>query len=275
MEYTELLNCKNLSIKELEKEILKVLNFKTEENVCCFVGNKLLYQYQLPQLLKTHRKNKKSLYEIFQSEEEIKKLKEERIKRNRICSNENVNLIETWRINNGSISFFKMCSAVYLYKKYKATKVLDMTAGWGGRALGAINLGIDYTGFDTNIELKKGYDDMLANFTHKINMIYEDCLAYDFEKLDYDFMLSSPPYEDIEIYEHMKVYTKDKFYLEFLIPYITKARKYNKGYTAINISPQMYKLLTEKYKYEKCIITENLKEQKNGKSPDMIYLWIN
>jgi hypothetical protein len=130
MEYTELLNCKNLSTKELEKEIVKVLNFKTDKNVCSFVGNKLLYQYQLPQLLKTHRKNKKSLYEIFQDKKEIEKLKEERIKRNRICSNENVNLLETWRINNGSISFFKMCSAVYLYKKYKATKVLDMTAGW-------------------------------------------------------------------------------------------------------------------------------------------------
>jgi hypothetical protein len=59
MEYTELLNCKNLSTKELEKEIVKVLNFKTDKNVCSFVGNKLLYQYQLPQLLKTHRENKK------------------------------------------------------------------------------------------------------------------------------------------------------------------------------------------------------------------------
>ena len=114
---------------------------------------------------------------------------------------------------------------------------------------------------------------MLANFPgHKIKMIYEDCLAYDFEKLDYDFMLSSPPYEDIEIYEHMKIYSKEKFYVEFLIPYISKARKYNKGFTAVNISPQMYKLLTEKYKYEKCLHTENLKEQKNGKTPDMIFV---
>jgi hypothetical protein len=105
-------------------------------------------------------------------------------------------------------------------------------------------------------------------------MIYEDCLAYDFENLDYDFMLSSPPYEDLEIYEYMKIYPRDKFYLEFLIPYINKARKYNKGLTAINISPQMYKLLTEKYKYELCIHTEDLKEnKKKGKNTELIYIW--
>ena len=274
MTYNDILTCKFLSTKELEKEIIKAKTFNKKENVCSFVGNKILYHYQMPQLLKTHRKNKKSLYEIFQSEDDVKKLYEEKEKRNRVCSNQFVNLFETWRINNGSISFFKMCSAVYLYKKYKATKVLDMTAGWGGRALGAINLDIEYTGLDTNIELKGGYDKMLDNFTnHKVKMIYEDCLTYDFKNLDYDFMLSSPPYEDIEIYEHSTIYTKEKFYVEFLIPYITKARKYNKGLTAINISPQMYKLLTEKYKYEKCNCTENLKEQKNGKTPDMIYLW--
>ena len=272
--YDELLNCKNLSPAELQKEIQKVIKYVPNKNKCSFVGNKILYQYQLAQLFKTHRKNKKSLYEIFQNAEDIKKLHEETIKRDRGATNHIVNVFEAWRINNGTIAFFKMCNATFLYKKYNATKVLDMTAGWGGRALGAINLNIEYTGFDTNVELKTGYDAMLANFPgHKIKMIYEDCLAYDFEKLDYDFMLSSPPYEDIEIYEHMKIYSKDKFYLEFLIPYISKARKYNKGFTAVNISPQMYKLLTEKYKYEKCLHTENLKEQKNGKTPDMIYFW--
>jgi len=268
-----MLNCKTLKKEEFDKEIEKIIKFKPIKNSCCYVGNKILYHYQFPQLLKTRRRNKKSLYQYFQNEDDLKKLYQEKQTRNR-TGNECILLFETWRVNHGSICFFKMCSATYLYQKYNATKVLDMTAGWGGRALGAINLNIEYTGFDTNIELKKGYDNLLVNFpNHKIKMIYEDCLAYDFENLDYDFMLSSPPYEDLEIYEHMKIYSKDKFYLEFLIPYINKARKYNKGVTAINISPQMYKLLTGKYKYELCISEEDLKENKNGKKPDMIYIW--
>ena len=273
--YNEMLSCKTLLKEEFDKEIKKIINFKSVKNTSSLTGNKILYHYQFPQLIKTRRRNEKSLYQYFQNEEDLKKLYEEKKTRNRNSNKDSIDLFETWRVNHGSICVFKMCSAAYIYKKYNATKVLDMSAGWGGRALGAINLNIEYTGFDTNIELKNGYDKMLENFpNHKIKMIYEDCLAYDFENLDYDFMLSSPPYEDLEIYEHMKIYSKDKFYLEFLIPYINKARKYNKGVTAINISPQMYKLLTEKYKYELCLHTEDFKEnKKKGKNPELIYIW--
>ena len=81
--YDEILNCKNLSPIELQKEIQKVIKYVPNKNSCSFVGNKILYQYQLAQLLKTHRKKKKSLYEIFQNEEDIKKLHDETIKRDR------------------------------------------------------------------------------------------------------------------------------------------------------------------------------------------------
>jgi len=272
--YLDILNDKQLSEKDLQTEINKVLNFKqTDKNVNTFVGNNLLYHFQMDNLCKTHRKNKSSLYEIFRNNDEITKLIEQTNKRSRTGTFPN-RIFEAWRINNGSITFFKMCNATYLYKKYNASKVLDMTAGWGGRMLGAINLGIEYTGFDTNVNLKEGYDKMITLFNKpNINMIYESCLDYDFSNLDYDFMLTSPPYEDIEIYENMNTYSKDNFYKTFLVPMINKCRKYNKGYTAINISPEMYKLLTEKYKYEKCLFTEDLKEQKNGKTPDMIYFW--
>ena len=122
--YDELLNCKNLSPAELEKEIQKVIKYVPNKNKCSFVGNKILYQYQLAQLFKTHRKNKKSLYDIFQNEEDIKKLHDETIKRDRGATNHIVNVFEAWRINNGTIAFFKMCNATFLYKKYNATKVL-------------------------------------------------------------------------------------------------------------------------------------------------------
>ena len=144
--------------------------------------------------------------------------------------------------------------------------------GWGGRALGAIMNNINYIGIDTNTNLKNSYEEMFNN-KEKVKFIWDNCLNVDFSNLDYNFVLTSPPYEDIEIYENMDTYTKENFYKLFLIPLIDKCRKYNKGYTAFNISPQMYKLLTEKYKYEKCLFTEDLKEQKNGKTPDNIYLW--
>lgn len=277
----QIINDKRLTQPELMKEKQKVLNFKqNDKNLNSFTGNNLLYHFQMSELCRTKRKGKKSLYEIYEDEKEIEKLKLQMEKRNRTGTTEN-KLFECWRINNGSITFFKMCSSTYLYKKYNATKVLDFTAGWGGRMLGAINLGIAYTGIDTNIGLKKGYDDLIDlfndyNLGNKYKMLWNDALNIDFSQLDYDFVLTSPPYEDIELYSNMGYKNVDWFYKDFLIVLINNARKYNKGkYTCINISPEMYKKLTEKYNYPKCNITEDLKEQKNGKVPDNIYIWIN
>ena len=273
--YCDILSDKKLSLPVLKKEIVKVQKYKqTEVNANTFVGNNLLYHFQMAELCKTHRKGKKSLHDIFKDDEERQKLITQTEQRGRTGTMAN-RIFEAWRINNGSITFFKMCNATYLYKKYNATKVLDMTAGWGGRMLGAINLGIEYTGFDTNISLITGYKNLLEAFYNPPNckMIWESCLDYDFTQLDFDFMLTSPPYEDIEIYEHMTTYTEKDYYNLFLIPLIDKSRAYCRGLTAIYISPQMYKKLIFTYKYPECAFTEDLKEQKNGKTPDMIYLW--
>jgi hypothetical protein len=36
----------------------------------------------------------------------------------------------------------------------------------------------------------------------------------------------------------------------------------------------MYKKLIGKYKYKECDLMDDLKEQKNGKTPDNIYIWV-
>lgn len=268
---------KILNNEKLVKEKHKVLSFKqTTKNLNTFVGNNLIYHYQISELCHTHRKGKLSLYQIFESNVDMVKLNEQVEKRKRSGTLPN-RQFECWRINNGSITFFKMCNATYLYKKYNATKVLDFTAGWGGRMLGAINLGIEYVGIDTNLNLKKGYDDIIELFNcgDKCKMLWENSIDVDFSKIDYDFVLTSPPYEDIELYRCMNYNGIDWFYEKFLIKLIANARKYNKGkYTCINISPEIYKKLTTKYGYEKCHIVEDLKEQKNGKTPDKIYIWV-
>ena len=40
--YNELLDCKNLSPVELQKEIQKVIKYIPNKNKCSFVGNKIL-----------------------------------------------------------------------------------------------------------------------------------------------------------------------------------------------------------------------------------------
>lgn len=267
---------KNLNELEFKKEWKKFMNYDCNTNKNSFCGNKLLYHSQMKELCNTKRYGKKSLYEICENEEYYNELAKQTEQRSRTGSWEN-RLFECWRINNGSITFFKPTQASYILKKYKATKVLDPTAGWGGRAMACHKLGIDYIGIDTNTNLKEGYKKLFGeNYETetKIKMLWKSCLDVDYSKLDYDFCLTSPPYENIEIYSKMSLWCcSNDFYLNFLIPLLEKIIKYNKGYTVFNISPQMYKKLTEKYKFRKCKFKEDLKEQKNGKTPDNLYFW--
>ena len=270
----DIANDYKLSEAQLLKEWDKVFKYDCNENKNSFVGNKLLYHYQFINLCKTTRKNKQSFFDVMSHDDSYKKIWEQTIKRGRAGSIEK-RLFQAHQINNGSITFFKTCNAMYLYKKYNATSVLDFTAGWGGRGIGAVSLDIKYTGIDTNICLKPAYDEMFDK-RDNINMIWESCLDVDLSKINFDFVLTSPPYIDLEVYENMTTFnSKENFHKNFMIPMIDKCRKYCKGYVAINIAPDMYKDLTEKFGYEKCSIVEDLKEQKNGKTPDNIYIWDN
>jgi len=263
---------KKLTQQQIGKEWEKFQKYDATTNKNSFCGNKLIYHAQMQELCKTHREKKLSLNQICDSNEHYEKLKIQTEQRARTGTFEN-RLFECWRINNGSITFFKPTTAAYLYKKYNATKVLDPTAGWGGRAMAAKKLGISYIGMDTNTNLKDGYE-FLVGDCENIKMIWGSCLEQDYSKLDYDFCLTSPPYENIEMYSNMTPWqTESDFYKNFLIPLLDKVRKYNKGLSCFNISPQMYHKLTVKYHYEKCDFVEDLKEQKNGKTPDNLYFW--
>jgi len=263
-----------LNEEQLKTEWGKVMKYDCAENKNSFVGNKLLYHYQFLNLSKTTRKNKKSFYDTIQDVELYNSLWEQTKKRSRAGTVQK-RLFQAHQINTGSIAFFKTSSAMYLYKKYNATSVLDFTAGWGGRGIAAVARDIKYIGIDTNTSLIPAYDEMFEKHDN-INMIWKSCLEVDLSQLDFDFVLTSPPYIDLEVYENMTKYeSKENFYRNFMIPMIERCRKYCKGYVAINIAPDMYKDLTEKFGYDKCFILEDLKEQKQGKTPDNIYIWKN
>ena len=165
--------------------------------------------------------------------------------------------------------------------------------GWGGRMLGAMALDIKYTGIDTNTNLKEGYEKMIDDIycdadvcigdkegIDNINLIWENCLNIDYSGMDYDLILTSPPYINMELYENMTPFESDnKYYNEFLMPIMDRTFKYLKsgGRMCINISPKIYKELTTKYGYRECDETEDLRQQmgKNYvvKSKDLIYIW--
>ena len=289
----EIMTCKNIDPLKVWIDYQSLVKFDAETNPRKFCGNKTIYQYQFQELLKCRRDSKgyKTIDEWFADPELKEKLWKDTIHRNRRDKAPYPNptdVYECHRINNGAIVPFKASTAKYIYKKFGATSVLDPTMGWGGRMLGATSLNINYIGFDTNTDLRPGYEGMIHDLFvsrgflgNDIKLFWETSLNEDIIKtLDYDMVLTSPPYENMELYSHMTPWTSDdQFYKEFLIPLIDLCHKYLKdgGKSCWNISPKMYKKLTKKYHYRECDSQEDLRQQLGKqyktKSQDYIYIW--
>ena len=234
----------------------KLRAFDASENRNNFYGNPFLYHYQFENLLKCRREKGKTIYDIWADPEQQAKLIEQTKIKNRGGRTAAGNVYEAFRINTGSIVMFKATTAKYVYQKYGATSVLDPTAGWGGRMLGAWALGIDYTGVDTNTNMKIAYDnmmDMLDEYNNmgslfevencNLRMYWQDSLTVDYSKIEYDHLLTSPPYINMELYEHMSPWKdKDDFYDNFLLPLwrVTLDNMKSGGFACWNISPKMY-----------------------------------
>ena len=310
-------NFRKLTDEELDKDINSLVKWKADKNENKLIGNKTIYHYQFENIAKTKSDSghTKSFYEWINDDILKVKLYNFMIKRNRnkerfsclgrgcdaklvsqrqplvedcspgtpLRSNRNSILseyFEALRANKGSVVIFRPSTAKFIYKYYNATNVLDFSAGWGGRMLGAFALNIGYTGIDTNINLKEGYDKFIFKTgKENLKMIYQNCLDVDLSKIEYDLVLTSPPYENVEIYENMKLFkNQNEFYIDFLIKMIDRCLYYikNNGWVCINISGKMYKILTEKYKYRECDEKHILPQSKNQRNPnkiDYIFCW--
>ena len=288
MPYTidDILNCKDVDEGALNRDWINLNNFDALSNPRKFCGNRIIYKYQLKNLLNCRRgsKNYKTIHEWFEDPELRQKLWEHTVKRNRRdkCPYPSpTDVYECHRINNGAIVPFKSSTAKYIYKRFGATNVLDPTAGWGGRMLGAMSLGISYTGYDTNINMKEAYEKMYEFSCSDKIMNWTDCLKGDFTEEPYDLVLTSPPYSNMEMYEHMDGWKSDHdFYTTFMMPLMDKLFKETNCPICINISPKMYHTLTSSvgpYNLRECDeqidLRQQLGKQYKTKSQDYIYIW--
>ena len=213
-------------------------------------------------------------------------------------------IISAINLQWGTVNTMRPAAAAFMYKKEKAKRVLDFTAGWGARMIAAMALDIDYIGIDSNKGLKKGYRkiiNLLRPYTKsKVILKFQKAETVDFSKLPkYDFVFTSPPYEYLEVYENMENYESkgkikqpsssnsikmedsDKFYKDFLIPTLEKSYKYlPRGKSiCLNIPDMMYKKLKSKWRsasyrdnYE--IVKRsgsNIGNKRRGK--ELIYCW--
>lgn len=101
---------------------------------------------------------------------------------------------------------FKPSLAKAVMSYFGARTVLDMSAGWGDRLIGAIAADVDaYDAYDPNTDLRDGHQAIIEAFVpeHKrsrYSITYEGFERAELEPCRYDLMFSSPPFFDFEVY---------------------------------------------------------------------------
>ena len=237
----------NDAIIDLERLYLKRNNpFK---DICNSInGNKFLDYFFFPYRLDTVSKKNVSFYDFYDNKLHLKHCNFESFKKYNTehdRKNKHMIIYDFFRLYYGSISQFKPSIASYIYHLLKPKSVIDPCAGWGGRMLGAIIHNINYIGFDTNIDLKKPYKEIieLLNVKKNVKIIFRDSATIDFSKYKYDMVFTSPPYFKIELYRHMKNSgSKEMWLASFLYPMIINTFQYleKNGNFVLNVPEEIY-----------------------------------
>lgn len=182
----------------------------------------------------------------------------------------------------GSISVFKPIIAMELYCRYSPNTILDFTMGWGGRMVGACALNVpNYIGIDNNTNLITPYKHLknLMDDLSKTNtkLYFEDAVNFNYNKIEYDMVFTSPPYYNIEIYNNIQKQSKDDWDQNFYIPLFTKTYKGLKkgGYYCLNIPVELYErvMLSLLGKYTEKILLKKIKRFSNSEYHEYIYIW--
>lgn len=99
---------------------------------------------------------------------------------------------------------FRPTIMVTFIKKFNAKCVLDFSAGWGDRLIGAMSQDVDYYfGCDPNTKLHQNYAKMIKMFgknSEQYNMCCESFETVELPDKPFDLVLTSPPYFNLENY---------------------------------------------------------------------------
>jgi hypothetical protein len=283
-------NIKPITLEDAEKDYLNLVNTKPIPPITSNKGNKFIDYFTFLEKLETVGKKGISFWDFWENKSMYLKKKYVQNLYNYLNENEKTNkdykLFDIFRVYFGSISIFKPVIAMNIYNRYKPTSILDFTMGWGGRLVGACALNIPkYTGIDLNKNLKKPYEDMINTLkelgtTTKIKLIFQDALSVDYSKINYDMVLTSPPYYNTELYTGTNKLTKEEWNENFYKPLFYKTYKNLKknGYYILNVSTNIYNDILIKMlgKANKIIsmYAPRANKIKQKEYKEFIYIWI-
>jgi hypothetical protein len=271
----------DITDEEVEKSYKDLVELGCQyHKVLGHTGNKVVNKYTATERLNTVGVKGYSFYDVWFNKNKIKKEKfAKSLMKFYKNTNPNYPYIKVmYRLSNiyfSAVSIFKPLIAMDVYCKYQPKCVLDMTMGWGGRLVGACALNIPkYIGIDYNQNLKTPYA-KLSRFlkkhsTTEIDLYFQDALSIDYSKFNYDLVLTSPPYYNIETYGGNKTKSKQDWDTNFYIPLFEKTYKHlaNGGHYCVNIPEEVYENVALKVLGKP---TEKIALAKSKRSPNDVY----
>jgi len=231
------------------------------------IGNKGINFYDFIENIEFY-KSKKYIQTLLTYCEKNNRYKENEIKKYYYC----------YGLCFGRINAFKITNAIHIYNLYKPTvAIMDPFCGFGGRLVGAMAKNINYIGIDLNKDLEPSYQKLLQNFgdktTSTIQLLFQDSNEIDYSKYKYDMVFTSPPYENIEIYKHMKkrsIEEWNNFYKE-VFQKLWDNLEVN-GIYIININENIYTRILEPL-FGNALEKMLLKKSSKNEYKEYVYIW--
>ena len=284
---------KNISINDVEREMNKLIEIGANANAVgprSRLGNNIVDYFTFKQRLETKGKYDVNYFEFLTNIEEFKKKKfiqtmlkyYKEVKNKNNTKNDYIVLKEVYNICISAINIMRPLNCMEIYTKYKAKRVLNFCAGWGGStiAAGALNLEA-YYGFEINMDLKMPYDNMVTylkgySATH-FDVQFCDAIDFDYSSIIYDTVFTSPPYYFLEKYANNVKYNSkkemdDKFYKPLF------AKTYNGlqkgGHYIINVCKEVYDNVLREVLGEANEVFPLKKSKRQNDYTELVYVWI-
>lgn len=250
------------------------------------IGNSVVDYFTFIQRLETKGKYNINYFEFLANLSTFKKKKFiqtifEYYKNNRPGKNKYVIAKYVYNVGISAINIMKPINCMEIYTKYNATRVLNPCAGWGGSAVGAAALNIEaFYGIEINKDLEKPYERMVSYLKKKsdtkIKIWIKDSAKFDYSKLVYDVVFTSPPYYFIEKYANNKGYaSKDEMDQLFYRPMFLNTFKHLKrgGRYIINVSKEVYtRVLLELFGHANEVFPLK-KSTRQNEYQELVYVW--
>jgi hypothetical protein len=291
---TEIANkIKDITVADLEEDMEKLIQIGKDAYTMSSrsrIGNNVVDYFTFRQRLETKGKYDISFFGFIQNIEEFKQKKfiqtmltyYKDVKNKNNTKNEYIVLKEVYNICISAINIMRPLNCMEIYTKYKAKRVLNFCAGWGGSTVAAAALNLDaYYGVEINSDLKQPYDNMIqflkTRCATKFENIIADAVDVDYSNMNYDTVFSSPPYYFLEKYaNNVKYGSKKDMDDKFYRPLFTKT--YNGlqpgGHYIINICKEVYDNVLKGLLGDAHESFPLKKSKRQNNHTEMVYVWV-